>query len=793
MKTTTFYFTLYCLFLLCSPNAFSYSLHEEHKNNDTQSPYFFIETDEQGNEKMPLKSTDVHANIAGVMADVCIKQVYQNTGKTPIEAIYVFPLGTRAAVYGMEMYVGERVITAKIEEKNKAKQAYTTAKKQGKRAALLEQERPNVFQMQVANIMPNETVEVHLSYTELLVPKDGRYEFVYPAVVGPRYGGEKIDEQLTASSETDNWVANPYLEEGKNSNTTLNITTHINAGLPIQAINCKSYETKTSYLDTHSAIVSLNKKEQKQGNKDYILEYELKGKQIESGVLLYENGDENFFLSMIQPPKNIGKKQIVPREYIFVIDISGSMNGFPLDVSKSLMTDLFQNLKSTDKFNILFFAGGSNVLSEQSLNVTTANVTKAQQWLSKQNAGGGTNLFSAVKRAFQLPKAKHFSRSMVVITDGYISVEKEVFDFIGSNLNESNVFAFGIGSSVNRHLIEGMAHVGQGEAFIVTSKNEAKQKAKALNTYIEQPVLSNIRFEFKDFEAYEVAQKSIPDLFSERPILIFGKYKGEPKGEIVLKGNIGKQKYEKHIRLKKMKADAKNKALRYLWAKEKIRHLDDYKTWTNNKEHEIEMVALGMQYNLLTAYTSFVAIDEEIANKNGNPTSVKQPLPLPAGVSNMAISNAQKSMMPPPPPPIRFAPQEDAEIGDVEEEAEEIILEEPTLATDEVQQEEIFSVVEEMPEYEHGQDALLKFIAENMVYPKEAIDAGIEGKVFVKFTIEKDGSMSNIHIVRGLHEALDAEALRVVSALPGSWKAGKQRGKLVRVQYTLPIMFKLKG
>ena len=177
-------------------------------------------------------------------------------------------------------------------------------------------------------------------------------------------------------------------------------------------------------------------------------------------------------------------------------------------------------------------------------------------------------------------------------------------------------------------------------------------------------------------------------------------------------------------------------------------------------------------------------------------TSVKQPLPLPAGVSNMAIPNAKarrnRSVMPPPPPPIHFV-QEDAEIG----EEEEMILEEPALEPrfdEDIDLEaEIFSIVEEMPEYEHGQEALFKFIAENMVYPQVAIDAAIEGKVFVKFTIEKDGSMSNIHIVRGVHEALDAEALRVIRALPGRWKAGKQRGKAVRVEYTLPIMFKLKG
>ena len=203
--------------------------------------------------------------------------------------------------------------------------------------------------------------------------------------------------------------------------------------------------------------------------------------------MLYEDGDEKYFLAMIEPPKRVAPAQIPARDYVFIVDVSGSMHGFPLEVTKALMRNLLAGLRPTDTFNVLLFSGDSAVLAPAPLPATPDNIERAIALINQQSGGGGTELLPALKRAMALPGGENRARSIVVVTDGYVSVETQAFDLIRNNLGNANVFAFGIGSSVNRFLIEGMARVGQGEPFIVTNADEADARAEALRRYIESP------------------------------------------------------------------------------------------------------------------------------------------------------------------------------------------------------------------------------------------------------------------------------------------------------------------
>ncbi|HDQ04326.1 MAG TPA: VWA domain-containing protein, partial [Deltaproteobacteria bacterium] len=371
------------------------------ENDDrTLSPYFFIQSDDPLTDRLPLKHTSASVNISGVIADVLVTQVYKNEGKKPLEAIYIFPASTRAAVYGMKMTIGKRVIEAKIKKRDEARKDYEQAKQDGKRASLLEQQRPNVFQMNVANIMPGDEIKVELKYTELLVPTDRIYEFVYPTVVGPRYSNAK--EGSVPPSE--HWVENPYLRQGELSATTFDINVAINAGMPIKDLECASHKTNSEFSSPSVAKIALDKTEKNGGNRDYILRYRLDGNKIQTGLLLTQGEKENFFLLMLQPPKRVTKADIPGREYIFIVDVSGSMYGFPLDISKKLMTNLIGNLRPSDKFNVLLFSGGSTLLAEESLPATQANIQKAINVIEQQRGGGGTELLPALKRALSLKK-----------------------------------------------------------------------------------------------------------------------------------------------------------------------------------------------------------------------------------------------------------------------------------------------------------------------------------------------------------------------------------------------------
>jgi Ca-activated chloride channel homolog len=601
----------------------------------TLSPYFIVLSDDPSVDQLPLKSTSADVNIAGVIADVEITQVYKNNGKNTLEAIYTFPASTNAAVYSMEMTIGKRKIVATIKEKQKARQEYEEAKANGNRTSLLEESRPNVFQMNVANIASGDEIKVSLKYTELLVPESGTYKFVYPTVVGPRYSNKSEN----SASESDSYVSTPYLKEGNLPSYDFNMSAHISAGMPIQDVVCNTHKMKISYPDKNSANIALDSTETKAGNRDLILEYKLAGEKIEDGLLLYDNGDEKFFLMMVQPPKQVKLEDIPPREYVFIVDASGSMSGFPLEISKKLLRNLITNLRPIDKFNVIVFSSSSELLSPTSLSANSENIDTALAYIDKKQGACGTEILPALKKAFDLPReTESLSRSFIILTDGYVDVEKETFELIKNNLDKANFFAFGIGTSVNSYLIEGMAHVGMGEPLIVTKKEFANEKCEKFRKYISSPVLTEIKRDFGKFQAYDVEPLTSPDILAERPVVIFGKYKGEAKGTITIKGYTGIKKYVSSFDVSTAKPDSKNSALRYLWAREKIKFLDDYNEYSEDSAQVKEVTALGLKYNLLTAYTSFVAVDKtEVVDKNGKLTTVEQALPLPENVSNYAV------------------------------------------------------------------------------------------------------------------------------------------------------------
>ncbi len=615
-------------------SAISIPAHAAAQDADkTLSPYFFIPEGDSGADLLPPESTRAEVKIAGVIADVAVSQVYKNAGKAPIEAIYVFPASTRAAVYGMKMVIGERKITAKIDEREKARRDYETAREQGKPASLLEQQRPNVFQMNVGNILPGDRVNVELRYTELLVPEDGIYSFVYPAVVGPRYSNKREE----SASPSQRWQQNPYLHEGETAPFKTDIQVALNAGLPIQEIVSPTHKVDINFLAKDRAEVALNQAENNPGSRDYILNYRLTGSQIQNGTLLFQGEKENFFLTMIQPPQRVQAAEMPGREYIFIVDVSGSMYGFPLDTAKALLRDLIGRLRPADSFNVLLFAGCSSLLSEKSLAANPANVPLATAFIDKQQGGGGTELLPALQRALRLPRSEGTARSVIVVTDGYVDVEAEAFQLIRENLGKASLFAFGIGSSVNRHLIEGMARAGAGEPFVVLRPEEAASAAGRFRRYIESPVLTNIEIAYAGFEAYDIEPASVPDVFAERPLILFGKWRGDPKGTISIRGKRGSEDYSSDIIISPAVSGADNSALRYLWARARLAMLGDFNSLQPTDERVREITSLGLAYSLMTAYTSFVAIDSEVRNTAGISTTVKQPLPLPEGVSNYAV------------------------------------------------------------------------------------------------------------------------------------------------------------
>ena len=606
----------------------------EDNTDKTLSPYFLVKGDPNV-DHLPLKDTRVEVAVTGVIADVRVAQTYQNDGTRPVNATYVFPASTRAAVYGMQMRIGDELIVAKIKERDKAKEEFEAAKKEGKSASLLEQSRPNVFTMNLANLMPNEAVEIELRYTELLVPTDGVYELVYPTVVGPRY----MSPNESGKADENKFVETPYLREGEKPTSTFDISARVAAGVPISELQCASHPMIPEWEAVSVAKLRLDNTDKFQGNRDFVLRYRLAGDAITSGLILYQGEGENFFLYMAQPPRRVAVEDIPPREFIFVVDVSGSMEGFPLDTSKKLLQDLIGGLRPTDFFNVVLFSGDSTALSERPLAANQENISRALQLIDQQRGSGGTELLPALQQAMHLPAKPGVSRSVVLITDGYVSIEEGVFKYIRANLGQANVFAFGIGEGVNRYLIEGVAKAGLGEPFIVEGQAKAGEIAAKFREYIQSPVLTDIQVRANGFEIYDVEPSGFPDMLAERPVIVFGKWRGSPSGTIEITGKGGRGDYSSRFNVSSVLPDEGNRALRYLWARTRIAELSDYGLGDVTDANVKEITGLGLKYNLLTRYTSFIAVREKVVNPNGSADDVNQPLPLPVGVSDMAVGS----------------------------------------------------------------------------------------------------------------------------------------------------------
>ncbi len=574
---------------------------------------------------LPLISTRAEVRIIGTIANVTIHQSYRNDHPSKLQAEYVFPASTRAAVHGMTMRVGERVIEAKVKEREEAKKEFEEAQKAGKKASLLEQHRPNVFQMSVANISSGIAIDVELRYTENIIPEEGVYEFIYPVVVGQRY-----DAGPHASNEK--WAQNPHTQtlqkDFAQARPRFDFHATIDGPLPLKDVVVPTYPCDITFPNAQQAEITLKSNGAKHDhNNDLVLRYRLSDEAISTGLLTGSSGGESFFLLMAEPPRRVQSTQVVPREYVFILDVSGSMNGYPIDVAKKMMKRLFRDLRPQDKFNVILFAGGSSQLAERSLHATPDELAEAFSFIAQQTGKGGTELLPALERALKIPRTEGISRSFVIVTDGYVTVEREAFQLIRENLGNANVFPFGIGTSVNRYLIEGLARAGQGQPFIVLGQNEVDETAEQFAQYVEAPVLTDISVSYEGFEVAKDAPVHVADLFAQRPITLYGKYTGKTTGIIVVRGTTASGAYEKRIDVASATAPKDADALRYLWARNRIAELDDDQQTTNDEDTKERIVELGLKYNLLTRFTSFIAVEEdkEVEETTMPPGAVPEP------------------------------------------------------------------------------------------------------------------------------------------------------------------------
>jgi Ca-activated chloride channel homolog len=601
---------------------------------------------------LPLRATSVRAEVVGMMSSVSVTQHFHNPSKKPIEAIYVFPLPQHAAVHAMTMHVGQRVITATIRKRDEARALYERAKKQGKTASLLEQERPNVFTQSVANIMPGDQIHVEVRYVEELAPRDGEYEFVFPMVVGPRYMGEGASRGKSGSGWAEDTervkdasrISPPVLQPGTRPGNDISVSLRLSAGVPIADLRSVTHRVQLQRPASDLAVLDLARGD-RIPNRDFVVRYRLTGATPAVSFLANRDAQgRGHFLLMVQPQRQVAKAAVASREYVFVVDNSGSMDGTPVAQVKKAMQRCLTSLGASDTFQIIRFANSAERFAAAPVAPTAGNIAKGLAFVDTMAGNGGTEFLPALELAVKAPRDPKRSRIIAFMTDGFIGYESQVMRYLRDNLGQANLFAFGVGSSVNRYLIDGMARIGHGEPFVILGRDKEDEVIKRFFEMVSRPALTGITVDWGSLAVSDVTPRRPPDLFADRPITLAGRFSAGGSGTVTIRGFLAGAPFEQKVpvALPAAVASSASPSLSYLWARRTIGELMDRHDTEEEMRPAIQrrVTELALQYSLMSKWTSFVAVDRVVRNAGGDQDATAVPTPLPEGVSAKAAPAA---------------------------------------------------------------------------------------------------------------------------------------------------------
>jgi Ca-activated chloride channel homolog len=604
----------------------------------------------------PLKHTDVKADISGFLARVTVVQQFANNNPDAIEAVYVFPLPQNAAVDDMTMRIGERTVKGKIKERGEARRIYEDAKSRGQLASLLDQERPNIFTQAIANIPPGASVEIEISYVETLKYDEGTYEFSFPMVVGPRYmpgdatgqsgGGWAPDtDQVPDASK----ISPPVTKPGTRAGHDISLAVSLDAGVPVDNVASKSHEVDVDRNGRERAAVRL-KRQAVLPNKDFVLNYKVAGAKVEDGLLTHRDDRGGFFTLILQPPERVTAEDVTPKELVFVLDTSGSMSGFPIDKAKEVIDLALDGLYPRDTFNLITFAGDTHVLFPQPVPATATNVRKAQEFLRSRRGGGGTEMMKAIRTALAPSDKQEHVRIVSFMTDGYVGNDMAILAEI-QRYSNARVFSFGVGNSVNRFLLDKMAEESRGEVEYVSLNDDGSAAARRFHERIRNPLLTDVRIDWGGLPVTDVFPQRIPDLFSAKPVIVSGRYDGPAHGVIRLLGNMSGRPFNRSLTVDLPGREPDHDVLATLWARRKVDDLMK-QDWNGiqqgNARAEVKdaITKIGIDYRLVTQFTSFVAVEETVVSDGGAPRRIDVPVEMPNGVSYEGVfgGNEAKAM-----------------------------------------------------------------------------------------------------------------------------------------------------
>jgi Ca-activated chloride channel family protein len=576
-----------------------------------------------GNEivAVPLEHTEVKVSIDGFVADVEVDQRFHNPYRHKIEAIYLFPLPALSAVDGYELAIGDRTIKGELKLKDEAKSVYTAARTKGFVAALLTQERPNLFTQSVANIEPGATIDVRLHYVQALAYDDGAYELVFPMVAGPRF--------VPKSSKAGAAVVQPaVLPPGTRSGHDIGLTVAIDGGVPIHDVRSPSHAIDVANASTHEASVKISARDTVP-NKDFILRYDVAAARgPEFAVVPHRSGGIGSFFFMAQPPVRPDAAEVTPKEMVFVIDTSSSMQGAPLAKAKEAVARALRGMHPEDTFQIVRFDDSASALGPKPIANKPNNVERALAWLGQLEAGGGTDMTTGITAALAFPHDRARLRVVVFLTDGFIGNEDEILAQVQQSLGDARLFSFGVGSAVNRYLLEEMAAIGRGTVQVVRPDEDTTAAVERLEKRIASPLLTDISIDWKGLAVADVSPSRIPDLFAGQPLVLAGRYSRPGAATVSVTGKLAGRTVSFDVPVA-LPETRDRPAIAAIWSRGRITELARQQLRAEKPEVKKQIIELALANHLMSAYTAFVAVDSSRKTAGGKADPVAVPVEVP--------------------------------------------------------------------------------------------------------------------------------------------------------------------
>ncbi|ATG78422.1 marine proteobacterial sortase target protein [Pseudoalteromonas sp. 1_2015MBL_MicDiv] len=600
-----------------------------------------------------LKS-DANMTLTGLINHVVVTQTYQNENPFAVNARYVFPLPDESAVHAMTMRIGERVIKGQIDKKVEAEKKYEEAKKAGKQAALVRQQRANMFITNVANIGPGEQVIIELEYQEIIDYSSGTFAIRFPTTITPRYhaisGEVEVNTQNQAHTNPlpTGWLSPVYSTQNITQNSTQNdnvpssqfsLNIDIDVGLELVDINSKFHNVDVQNTAFGQYKIALN--ETNAVNRDFVLEFKpLQKEQAQAAFFTeqFENGDR-YGLAMLMPPgDHFTQTQRLPREMVFVVDTSGSMHGQSMEQAKKALFYALSLLDSDDSFNIIGFDNLVTPMSDKPLIASDFNLRRAERFIYSLEADGGTEIQGALNAVLDGSEFDGFVRQVVFLTDGSVSNEDVLFKNIQSKLGDSRLFTVGIGSAPNSFFMRRAADIGKGSFTFIGSTSEVQPKMQQLFDKLAHPAITNLALSDESGNSLDFWPSPLPDLYFGEPIMVAIKLNNAKN--VVLAG----QTAQGPLSIKLSTQNSSNaQGIAKLWARQKIKSLLLYNEQSVVKD---EVQELALTHQLLSPFTAFIAIEQtqikEVAEQtaqatNAVPQGMAMRLPQTDGQSRLHI------------------------------------------------------------------------------------------------------------------------------------------------------------